>query len=176
MGAIMMLARPPSLTLPMHGRDSLQPKAGAWLRGRGRSLGLCDRGPPERHRTKKERVVRMEFRTFQERFIRLPAQIIRQGRKITYRLLAWTPNLRVFFQAVDRPLRTSTLLTRDFGVGIRTSRIRGDRKNGQASVKRRKLGEPRGGESAGARSCALREERPSELARVPSITLVLGLE
>lgn len=32
-GPIMMLTRPPSPTLPMHGRDSLQPNAGAWLRG-----------------------------------------------------------------------------------------------------------------------------------------------
>ena len=56
----------------------------------------------EKYKTEKERVVRMEFRTFRDAFVRIPAQIIRQGRKIIYRLLAWRPELPIFFRVVDR--------------------------------------------------------------------------
>jgi hypothetical protein len=47
-------------------------------------------------------VLRMEFRTFVNSFMMVPAQIVRQGRKIIYRLLAWNPWQPVFFRAVDR--------------------------------------------------------------------------
>ncbi len=62
----------------------------------------------EKYKAEKERVVRMEFRTFLAAFVRIPAQIIRQGRKIIYRLLGWRPELPIFFRAIDRlahPLR-----------------------------------------------------------------------
>ena len=62
----------------------------------------------EKYKREKDRVIRMEFGTFLNGFVRIPAQIIRQGRKIIYRLLGWKPQLPVFFRAVDRlsvPLR-----------------------------------------------------------------------
>lgn len=43
----------------------------------------------------------MEFKTFVNAFMMVPAQIVRQGRKIIYRLLAWNPWQPVFFRAVD---------------------------------------------------------------------------
>lgn len=56
----------------------------------------------DKYKTEKERVIRMEFRTFLDAFLHIPAQIIRQGRKIIYRLLAWRPQMPIFFRLVDR--------------------------------------------------------------------------
>ena len=56
----------------------------------------------------KRTVLRMEFRSFQQAFIAMPCQIIRAGRKIVYRLLAWNPWQRVFLRGVEAlrlPLR-----------------------------------------------------------------------
>ena len=44
-----------------------------------------------KYKTEKQAVIRMEFKSFVNAFIRVPAQIIRQGRKTIYRLLAWNP-------------------------------------------------------------------------------------
>lgn len=43
-------------------------------------------------------VVRMEFRTFLNGFMALPAQVIRQARQIKVRVLAWTPYLEPFLE------------------------------------------------------------------------------
>ena len=43
----------------------------------------------------------MEFKTFVNAFLRLPCQIVRTGRKLVYRLLAWNPWQHVFFRAFD---------------------------------------------------------------------------
>lgn len=62
----------------------------------------------EQARAAKRTVLRMEFRTFQQAFIAMPCQILRAGRRIIYRLLAWNPWQRVFLRGVDalrRPLR-----------------------------------------------------------------------
>jgi hypothetical protein len=56
----------------------------------------------------KQQVLKMEFRTFQRAFIAMPCQIIRAGRRIVYRLLAWNPWQRVFLRGVEAlrmPLR-----------------------------------------------------------------------
>jgi hypothetical protein len=56
----------------------------------------------------KQMVLRMEFRSFQQAFIAMPCQIIRAGRRIVYRLLAWNPWQRVFLRGVEAlrlPLR-----------------------------------------------------------------------
>jgi hypothetical protein len=61
-----------------------------------------------KHEIEKQRVLRMEFKTFLNAFMRLPCQIIRTGRRIVYRLLSWNPWQHVFLRAVDalrRPLR-----------------------------------------------------------------------
>ena len=50
----------------------------------------------------KRRVLRMEFKTFLNAFLRLPCQIVHSGRRLIYRLLGWNPHLGVFFRLVDR--------------------------------------------------------------------------
>jgi hypothetical protein len=53
------------------------------------------------YRQQKHRVLRMEFKTFANAFIRVPCQIVRAGRRIIYRLLAWNPWQDVFLRGVD---------------------------------------------------------------------------
>ena len=55
----------------------------------------------EQHEADRERVLRMEFRSFVQRFILVPAQIVRTGRRLIYRLLGWRPELPIFFRLLD---------------------------------------------------------------------------
>jgi hypothetical protein len=55
-----------------------------------------------KHAAEKRTVLRMEFRTFRNTMMRLPAQIVRQGRKTIYRLLGWNRWLPVFFRGWER--------------------------------------------------------------------------
>ena len=64
----------------------------AWI---GLSLPVHGRWR-EKHQQERRRVIRMEFKGFIEQFVRLPAQIIRSGRRLTVRLLGWTESLDVF--------------------------------------------------------------------------------
>lgn len=53
-------------------------------------------------------VLRMEFRTFVSAFILIPVQLVKTGRRLLFRILAWNPHLHVFLRAVERfsqPLR-----------------------------------------------------------------------
>ena len=62
----------------------------------------------EKHAEEKQTVLRMEFKSFMNAFIRLPCQVIRTGRRIVFRLMAWNPWLTIFFRGVDvlhQPLR-----------------------------------------------------------------------
>jgi hypothetical protein len=68
----------------------------------------------ERHEQEKASVLRMEFKRFVNAFVRMPAQVVRTGRRIVFRLLAWNSWQLVFLRAVDglrrltpfwRPLR-----------------------------------------------------------------------
>jgi DDE family transposase len=54
-----------------------------------------------KYKTEKRKVLRMEFKTFLNAFIRVPCQIVRTGRRIVYRLLAWNPWQDVFLRGVD---------------------------------------------------------------------------
>ena len=76
----------------------------AWL-----ALMLPENGRwAEKHSFEKQAVLKMEFKTFLNAFMRLPCQIVRTGRRIVYRLLGWNPWLHVFLRTVDamyRPLR-----------------------------------------------------------------------
>jgi hypothetical protein len=54
----------------------------------------------ERHQEEKQWVLRLEFKTFVQAFIRLPCQIVRTGRKLVYRLLSWNPQQRIFWRLV----------------------------------------------------------------------------
>jgi hypothetical protein len=56
----------------------------------------------ERHRAQKRWVLRLEFKTFVNAFVRIPCQLVRTGRRLLYRLLAWNPHLPIFFRLVDR--------------------------------------------------------------------------
>ena len=50
----------------------------------------------EQQTAENQQVIRMEFKRFVEQFVRLPAQIIRGGRRLTVRLLSWNESLSVF--------------------------------------------------------------------------------
>jgi hypothetical protein len=52
----------------------------------------------EKHQGEKHRVLRMEFRTFLNAFIKIPCQIVRSGRQLIYRILSYNPHLPVFFR------------------------------------------------------------------------------
>lgn len=56
----------------------------------------------ERHSAEKSWVLRLEFKTFVNAFVRLPCQIVRSGRRLVYRLLAWNPHLAIFFRLVNQ--------------------------------------------------------------------------
>jgi hypothetical protein len=69
----------------------------AWL-----ALSLPEDGRwADRHREQKQAVLKMEFKKFLNAFLRLPCQIVRTGRRVVYRLLAWNPWQAVFLRAVD---------------------------------------------------------------------------
>jgi hypothetical protein len=57
---------------------------------------------PGRWREQQEReqtmILRMEFKTFVNAFVRLPCQLVRAGRRLIYRLLNWNPWQCVFFR------------------------------------------------------------------------------
>lgn len=70
---------------------------------------------PERGRWRKKYsqekldVLRMEFRTFLNAFMRVPAQVVRTGRRIVFRLLSWNRWQQVFLRGAEQlaaPLRS----------------------------------------------------------------------
>lgn len=52
--------------------------------------------------TEKQRLLRMEFVTFRNALLNIPAQIVRTGRRILYRLLSWNPWQETFFRLLDQ--------------------------------------------------------------------------
>ena len=74
----------------------------AWTLKAWFALSLPEHGRwSAKHKTEKRRVLRMEFKTFLNAFLRVPCQIIRAGRRIVYRLLAWNPWQHVFLRGVN---------------------------------------------------------------------------
>jgi len=62
----------------------------------------------ERHGEEKRKLLRMDFATFRQAMMNIPAQIVSAGRRIIYRFLAWNPWQHVFFRLLDQlgqPLR-----------------------------------------------------------------------
>ncbi len=55
----------------------------------------------EKHAKEKTVVLRMEFKKFLLAFMRLPAQLVRTGRRIVFRLLSWNTYQHVFIRAVE---------------------------------------------------------------------------
>jgi len=52
----------------------------------------------EKRRAEKRTVLRMDFRTFTNQFIRIPCQIVHSGGQLIYRLLNWNPWFPVFWR------------------------------------------------------------------------------
>jgi hypothetical protein len=62
----------------------------------------------EKHAQQKRTLLRMDFVTFRNALMNIPAQIVRGGRRLVYRLLGWNGWQEVFFrlhERLDRPLR-----------------------------------------------------------------------
>lgn len=55
----------------------------------------------DRHLADKERVLRMDFRTFVQAFILIPVQVVRSGRRLVYRLLGWRPQVAQLLRMAD---------------------------------------------------------------------------
>ena len=103
----------PALTAPL---DSLESNWAymvmallAWSLKTWAALLLPEKGRwKEKHREEKQRLLRTDFATFRQALIHVPAQILRAGRRIVYRLLSWNPWQHVFFRLLDQlslPLR-----------------------------------------------------------------------
>lgn len=102
-----------SLTAPLDNLDSnwayMVIASLAWSLKAWSALLLPERGRwKAKHATHKRRLLHMDFKTFQNAMIQVPAQIIRSGRKIVYRMLSWNRWQEAFFRLLDqlnRPLR-----------------------------------------------------------------------
>jgi hypothetical protein len=55
----------------------------------------------ERHEHDQQLVLRMDFRSFLQQLILIPAQIICRARQLIFRLLAWRPRLPILFRLLD---------------------------------------------------------------------------
>jgi hypothetical protein len=55
----------------------------------------------EKHQADKQWVLKSEFKTFVNAFLRLPCQLVRTGRKLVFRVLAWNPYQGIFFRLVS---------------------------------------------------------------------------
>lgn len=55
----------------------------------------------KKHEAQRRAWLRMEFRTFRNAVIDIPAQIVRTGRRLVFRLLAWRPQLPVLFRLLN---------------------------------------------------------------------------
>ncbi len=64
------------------------------------ALSLTAKGRwQEKHKRQKNKVLRMEFKTFRNYFIMVPCQIVKTGRKLLYRLLGWNKYLEILLRA-----------------------------------------------------------------------------
>ena len=55
----------------------------------------------EQHKAQREQVLRMDFRTFVQRFILIPVQVLQSGRRLVFRLLAWRPDVSALLRLAD---------------------------------------------------------------------------
>jgi hypothetical protein len=55
----------------------------------------------QEHRDEKRWILKLEFKTFLNKFMLLPCQIIKTGRKLVYRMLGWNPHLPIFFRLIE---------------------------------------------------------------------------
>jgi hypothetical protein len=54
------------------------------------------------HESERRTLLRMEFATYREAFLRMPCQLVRSGRRLIYRFLSWNPWQGVLLRLVDR--------------------------------------------------------------------------
>lgn len=54
-----------------------------------------------KYKDEKQRVLKMEFRTFVNALMQIPCQVLQTGRRLIYRVLAWNRWLPVFFRLAD---------------------------------------------------------------------------
>jgi hypothetical protein len=74
----------------------------AWTLKAWFALSLPETGRwASQHREQKQAVLRMEFKTFCNALMNLPAQIVRTGRRVVFRMLSWNPWQPVLFRLVD---------------------------------------------------------------------------
>lgn len=75
----------------------------AWTLKAWWALSLPENPSPyqEQHRQDKRWVLKLEFKTFVQAFVRLPCLLIRSGRRLVYRLLSWNPHQAIFFRLVS---------------------------------------------------------------------------
>ena len=50
----------------------------------------------------REQTLRLEFKAFAQRYLRIPCQIIRTGRRVVYRILSYNRYLETFLRTYDR--------------------------------------------------------------------------
>ena len=55
----------------------------------------------DRHLAERNRILRMNFKTFVQSLMLIPAQIVRHGRQLIVRLLSWRPHLPMLFRLMD---------------------------------------------------------------------------
>lgn len=60
----------------------------------------------DRHLAQRDRILRMEFRTFVQTLMWIPVQVLETGRRLIYRILAWRPELSILFR-LDASLDSS---------------------------------------------------------------------
>jgi len=60
----------------------------------------------DRHLAQRDRILRMEFRTFVQTLIWIPVQVVETGRRLIHRVLAWRPDLPILFR-LDAALDTT---------------------------------------------------------------------
>ena len=75
----------------------------AWTLKAWAALLLPEEGRwSKRRQEEKQTLLRMDFGTFRQAMISIPAQIIRGSRQIVYRLLSWNRWQPVFFRLLDQ--------------------------------------------------------------------------
>jgi hypothetical protein len=81
----------------------------AWSLKAWSALLLPERGRwKDKHRDEKRRLLRMDFVTYRNAWLNIPAQITRQGRRLIYRFLSWNPWQACLFRLLDvlnQPMR-----------------------------------------------------------------------
>lgn len=103
-----------ALSAPLHDLESNEAymvmATLAWNLKSWLGLSITETGPPvakAKRQAEKHRVIRMDFHTFCQSLIQIPAQIVNSGRRLIYRLLTWTPAVQTLFRihaCVSRPL------------------------------------------------------------------------